>query len=40
MPHHLYFVSKKKYLSPMQADFRDFILSGIHAQEAPDSAKE
>ena len=40
MPHHLYFVSKKKYLSPMQADFRDFILSGIHAPEAPDSEKE
>ena len=29
MPHHLYFVSKKKYLSPEQAEFRDFILSGM-----------
>ena len=27
MPHHLYFVSKKKYLSPEQAEFRDFILA-------------
>ena len=27
MPHHLYFVSKKKYLSPVQAEFRDFILA-------------
>ncbi len=26
MPHHLYFVSKKKYLSPEQTAFRDFIL--------------
>ncbi len=26
MPHHLYFVSKKKYLSPEQLAFRDFIL--------------
>lgn len=26
MPHHLYFVSKKKYLSPIQNEFRDFIL--------------
>ena len=29
MPHHLYFVSKKKYLSAPQTQFRDFILSGI-----------
>lgn len=29
MPHHLYFVSKKKYLSPMQIAFQDFILSTI-----------
>ena len=27
MPHHLYFVSKKKYLSPAQTAFRDFILA-------------
>ena len=27
MPHHLYFVSKKKYLSPEQIEFRDFILN-------------
>ena len=27
MPHHLYFVSKKKYLSPEQTEFRDFILN-------------
>jgi len=26
MPHHLYFVSKKKYLSPEQTAFRNFIL--------------
>ena len=28
MPHHLYFVSKKKYLSAEQLAFRDFILGG------------
>jgi len=33
MPHHLYFVSKKKYLSPEQAEFRDYILSGMSANE-------
>ena len=34
MPHHLYFVSKKKYLSVPQMQFRDFILSGIgHEQQ-------
>ena len=27
IPHHLYFVSKKKYLSPVQTAFRDFILA-------------
>ena len=32
MPHHLFFVSKKKYLSVVQTQFRDFILDGI-AQE-------
>ena len=29
MPHYLYFVSKKKYLSPAQIAFHDFILSKI-----------
>lgn len=29
MPHHLYFVSKKKYLSPIQTEFHDFILSRL-----------
>ena len=29
MPHHLYFVSKKKYLSPEQTAFRDFILESM-----------
>lgn len=33
MPHHLYFVSKKKYLSPEQAEFRDFILDGMTCGE-------
>lgn len=33
MPHHLYFVSKKKYLSPEQAEFRDFILDGMCSGE-------
>lgn len=33
MPHHLYFVSKKKYLSPMQTEFRDFILSSVRSTE-------
>jgi len=28
MPHHLYFVSKKKYLTAMQNEFRDFIFAG------------
>ena len=31
MPHHLYFVSKKKYLSPVQTEFRDFILAANSA---------
>lgn len=31
MPHHLYFVSKKKYLSPAQTAFRDFIQGGAEA---------
>ena len=31
MPHHLYFVSKKKYLSPVQTAFRDFILAANSA---------
>lgn len=29
MPHHLYFVSKKKYLSPIQTVFHDFILTRL-----------
>jgi len=33
MPHHLYFVSKKKYLSPEQAAFRDFILESNTEEE-------
>ena len=32
MPHHLYFVSKKKYLSPEQIAFRDFILNSEAAE--------
>ncbi len=32
MPHHLFFVSKKKYLSALQTAFRDFILDGISQQ--------
>lgn len=35
MPHYLYFVSKKKYLSPVQTEFRDFILSSVESEEAP-----
>ena len=31
IPHHLYFVSKKKYLSPVQTAFRDFILAANSA---------
>lgn len=33
MPHHLYFISKKKYLSPQQTAFRDFILNSISQGE-------
>lgn len=40
MPHHLYFVSKKKYLSPLQQEFRDFILSGVEGSENEASPKE
>lgn len=29
MPHHLYFASKKKYLSPLQTEFRNFILASV-----------
>ena len=39
MPHHLYFVSKKKYLSPEQTAFRDFILSSI-VQDGRDESDE
>ena len=34
MPHYLYFVSKKKYLSPMQTEFRDFILEAVAAGDS------
>lgn len=40
MPHHLYFVHKKKYLSPEQAAFRDFILSSIQSPEKEDGEEE
>ena len=33
MPYHLYFVHKKKYLSPEQAAFRDFMLASVGAGE-------
>ena len=33
MPYHLYFVYKKKYLSPVQAAFRDFVLDKLSASE-------
>lgn len=36
LPHHLYFICKKKYLSPEQAAFRDFILGYIAEAEEPD----
>lgn len=39
MPHHLYFVHKKKYLSAEQTAFRDFILGSI-AQGEKDSDGE
>ena len=29
MPYHLYFVHKKKYLSPEQMAFRDYVLETI-----------
>ena len=31
MPYHLYFVHKKRYLSPEQSAFRDFVLETIPA---------
>ncbi len=34
IPHHLYFVYKKKYLSPHQVEFRDFILQSISENAA------
>lgn len=34
MPHYLYFVSKKKYLSPLQTQFRDFIHDSVSPSEA------
>lgn len=36
MPHHLYFVCKKKYLSPMQTEFRNFILEASAPGDAGD----
>ena len=33
MPYHLYFVHKKKYLTPEQAAFRDFILASLPLNE-------
>lgn len=36
MPHHLYFVSKKKYLSQEQTMFRDFIVSSIAQSDEAD----
>ena len=36
LPHHLYFICKKKYLSPEQAAFRDFILGYIAEAEEPE----
>ena len=32
MPYHLYFVYKKKYLSPEQVLFRDYILSRVSGE--------
>ena len=40
MPHHLYFVHKKKYLSPDQSAFRDFILDSISSAEKNSEEKE
>lgn len=37
MPHHLYFVSKKKYLSPVQMQFRDFILESAKDMEGEEA---
>ncbi|MBQ8973066.1 MAG: LysR family transcriptional regulator [Clostridia bacterium] len=34
IPHHLYFVCKRKYLSDTQSKFRDFILQAVDAQAA------
>ena len=31
MPYHLYFAYKKKYLSPEQAAFRDYVLAGARS---------
>jgi len=36
MPYHLYFVHKKRYLSPEQAAFRDFVLETIPANGGED----
>ena len=37
MPHYLYFVSKKKYLSPLQAQFRDFILDAVNSSDGEEA---
>ena len=36
MPYHLYFVHKKKYLSPEQSAFRDFVLSSVSLGDRDD----
>ena len=33
MPYHLYFIYKKKYLTPEQALFRDYILEQVSQEE-------
>ena len=40
MPYHLYFVHKKKYLTPEQAAFRDFALEAMPLGERGDSGEE
>jgi hypothetical protein len=32
MPYHLYFAHKKKYLSPEQAAFRDYVLESAKSE--------
>ena len=42
MPYHLYFVHKKRYLTPEQAAFRDFVLETIpqNGREEPSDSDE